>query len=105
LATELGEPFLFILGALAAWRLTALLAYERGPAGIFDLFRRSMVRMKLGRLVGCFHCLGIWVTAGVTLILFGLELTTILIWLAMAGAISIVERWLVGGEMTEKSND
>ena len=99
--TQLGEPFLFILGALAAWRLTALLAYERGPGGIFDLFRRMMVRMRLGRLVGCFHCLGIWVTAAVALVIFGFEVATILIWVAMAGAVSIVERWLVGPEMTE----
>lgn len=103
MAQQLSEPFLFILGTLAAWRLTALLAYERGPAGIFDLFRRTMVRMRLGRLVGCFHCLGVWVTAAVALILYGFEWSTALIWLAMAGAISIVERWLVGPEMTEDS--
>lgn len=102
---QFGEPFLFLLGALVTWRMTALLAYERGPFGVFDVFRRFMARIGLGRLVGCFHCLGLWVAAGMALIIYRLEASTILFWLALAGAVSISERWLSGAAMTGGVDD
>lgn len=102
---QFGAPFLFLLGALVTWRVTAFLAYERGPFGVMVVFRRYMARIGLGRLVGCFHCLGVWVAAGMALIVYRLEPSTILLWLALAGAASIGERWLSGAAMTGGVDD
>jgi hypothetical protein len=93
---QLHEPFLFGLSVLATWRLTALVAYESGPFRSLEALRRLLVTIRLGRLVGCFHCLGFWIAAVVALILYRWEPSLVLIWLALAGAVSIIERWLGG---------
>lgn len=97
------EPLLFVLSALAAWRLTALLAYESGPFRIVDRLRVGLVALRLERLVGCFHCLGVWVAAAVVLVVYDLTRWTLLLWAAVAGVVSIVERWL--GETTDGVGD
>ena len=94
------EPLLFILTGLAVWRVTALLAYESGPFRIFDRLRRGMVDVRLGSLVGCFHCLGFWIAGAGVLIVYEVSWWSILLWLAVAGVVSIVERWL-GGTMSQ----
>ena len=92
------EPLLFALSALAAWRVTALIAYESGPFHVFDRVRRLLVTLRLTQLVGCFHCLALWISALVVLAVYELTWWSVLLWLAVAGAASIVERWL-GGSM------
>lgn len=93
------EPLLFALSALAAWRVTALIAYESGPFRVLDRLRRLLVTLRLAGLVGCFHCLALWVTAAVVLAVYEVTLWSVLLWLAVTGAVSIVERWL-GGTMS-----
>ncbi len=95
--SQVGEPLLFVVVALATWRVTALVAYEHGPFGVLGLLRRLMVRLRLGRLATCFHCLGFWVAGLAALVVYGAETSTLLFWLAVAGSVSIVERWLGGG--------
>jgi hypothetical protein len=93
---QLHEPFLFGLSVLATWRITALVAYESGPFRSLEALRRLMVSVRLGRLVSCFHCLGLWIAALVVLTVYRWEPSAILLWLALAGAVSIIERWLGG---------
>lgn len=88
------EPLLFVLSALAVWRTTALVAYESGPFRIVDRLRGRMVALRLERLVGCFHCLAVWIAAAVVLVVYDLTWWSLLLWPAVAGAVSIVERWL-----------
>jgi hypothetical protein len=95
------EPLLFVLTGLAVWRVTALAAYESGPFHILDRLRRGMVSVRLGRLVGCFHCLGFWIAGAGVLIVYEVSWWSLLLWLAVAGVTSIVERWL-GGTMSEE---
>lgn len=94
MGNQLDEPFLFVLSVLAAWRITALVAYESGPFRSLEELRRLLVSIRLGGLVSCFHCLGIWVAALVVLVVYSWEPLTILLWLAVAGALSIIERAL-----------
>jgi hypothetical protein len=89
---------------LAAWRLTALIAYESGPFHVFAHVRRLLVRIRLAQLVTCFHCLALWMTAAVVLAVYELTPWTVLLWVAAAGAVSIIERWL-GGAMTTGMDD
>jgi hypothetical protein len=96
---QLDEPLLFVVSALATWRITALVAYESGPFRSLEALRRLLVVIRLGRLVGCFHCLGFWLAALVALIVYRWEPPAILLWLGLAGAVSIIERWLGGTTM------
>ena len=98
------EPLLFVVTGLAVWRVTALVAYESGPFQILDRLRRGMVALRLGRLIGCFHCLGLWIAGAAVLIVYELSWWSVLLWLAVAGAVSIIERWL-GGTMFEEGVD
>jgi len=93
---QLDEPLLFVVSVLATWRITALVAYESGPFRSLEALRRFLVVIRLGRLVSCFHCLGVWLAAVVALLVFRWEPSVILLWLALAGAVSIIERWLGG---------
>lgn len=105
MARQSDEPLVFLLSVLATWRITALVAYESGPFRIFERLRRMLVVIRLGRLVGCFHCLGLWIAAGVVLIVYRWEPFVVLVWLALAGAVSIIERWLGGTNWRGGSED
>jgi hypothetical protein len=102
---QLYEPLPFLLSVLATWRITALVAYESGPFRSLEALRRLLVVIRLGRLVSCFHCLGLWIAALVTLIVYRWEPSAILLWLAVAGAVSIIERWLGGTTLSEGAED
>ena len=54
---------------LATWRLTALLTYEDGPAGIFHIARA--VSGHLGGPLDCFWCASVWVAAFVAFLAGG----------------------------------
>jgi len=83
---------------LAAWRLTALIAYEAGPFDVLSRLRVALARVRLQGLATCFHCLGFWISAAVVLLVYKIEVRSLLLILAVAGAVSISER-LVGGEV------
>jgi hypothetical protein len=89
---------------LAAWRLTALFAYEAGPFDVFSRLRVGLARIGLQGLATCFHCLGFWISAAVVLIVYKIELRSLLLILAVAGAVSISER-LVGGDMPARKGE
>ena len=88
---------------LATWRLTSLVARERGPA---DVFLR--LRMRLGfehddageptgipdrwLILGCVWCLSLWV-AGAVYCLWLLEARAVMV-LAAAAVAVMVERWV-----------
>lgn len=94
MGNQLDEPLVFVLTVLATWRITALVAYESGPFRSLEALRRVLVQLRLGRLVGCFHCLGLWIAAIVVIVVYEWEPMTVLMWLAVAGAVSVIERWL-----------
>jgi len=83
-----------VLCWLAAWRVTAMVHYEAGPFDLFSWIRLALTKAGLQRLVTCFHCTGVWVSAILVLILFELHPRSIILILAIAGAVSITERVL-----------
>lgn len=97
----------FVLSWLAVWRSTALLCYEAGPFDLLTNLRRLLVQIGLGRLVTCFHCMALWLSAVAVGLVFEIRPQSVLIVLAVAGAASITERWLGGvpPHATEDSND
>jgi hypothetical protein len=71
-----------------------MICYERGPWEAFVYLRRALVSVGLSRLVSCFHCTALWLSAFVVAIVFKLNWESALAWLAVAGAVSVIERAL-----------
>jgi len=60
--------------------------------------RVALARVGLHRVGTCFHCLAVWVSAALVLLVYEIELRSLVLILAIAGAASITER-LVGGTL------
>jgi hypothetical protein len=93
-----------LLTVLAVWRLTALIAYESGPFGMFTGLRRLLVKTGLGNLAACFYCLSVWMSL-LALLVFPLSPATPLVVLGVAGAVAIIERALSGDRSTGGTQD
>ena len=81
-----------LLAALAAWRLTHLLAYEDGPAGVIATVRNVLRRRGWGAGLDCFHCVSLWVAAPLSLWVAARPLDALMVWLALSGAACLGER-------------
>ena len=55
--------YLLILGILSVWRITRFLSAEDGPWDISFRIRRWAGHGFWGKLLDCFHCLSIWISA------------------------------------------
>ena len=74
-----------------------LFCYEAGPFDVLAWIRVGLVRVGLHRLIRCFHCMALWVSAAVVLIVYQLHPGSILLVLGVAGAVSLSERFLGTG--------
>jgi hypothetical protein len=75
-----------ILGALATWRVTHLLAAEDGPADAVVRLRLRAGNGPLGELMDCFYCLSMWVSMPLAFVVAERRRDVPLIWLARSGA-------------------
>jgi hypothetical protein len=91
----------FTTAALAAWRVTHLLAYEDGPAGVVAGVRSRLGEGSLGQLADCFDCLSIWVAAGLVPFATRRRRQMLASWLGLSGAACLLERALGGGPPIE----
>jgi hypothetical protein len=57
------KTYQMILAALCVWRLTHLLQAEDGPWDVVVRLRRAMGDGFMGRLLDCFYCLSLWISA------------------------------------------
>ena len=100
------EPLRVLLAVFAVYRLSALLAFDDGPADVFLRIRGAAGAYQygedgrparaVGRLVSCPHCLGVWfavLCAALVVWRTGVGDSALLI-LGLAGAAS----WLQGRE-------
>ena len=81
-----------VLGVLATWRLTHLLAREDGPADLIARARAALGNGLWGRMFDCFNCLSLWVAAPIALWVTTKPLDAVLVWLAVSGAACLCER-------------
>jgi hypothetical protein len=58
-----------VLGILTVWRITHLLQAEDGPWDIVVRLRRAAGQGFWGKLMDCFDCLSLWVSAPCALML------------------------------------
>src|SRR5262245_25151421 len=84
----------FVLTTLAGWRLAQLLRYDEGPFGLMVIIRRALYQSRLGAVVDCFHCAAVWIAVGLGVAVFEPDRRLILLVVALAGAISVIERHL-----------
>jgi hypothetical protein len=82
----------FVLGALATWRLTHLIAYEDGPWDVIAKLRKMAGPGVLGKLMDCFYCLSLWVSAVVTVAIATSVKDGFLMWLGLSGAACLLDR-------------
>jgi hypothetical protein len=81
-----------VLGALAVWRGTHLLHAEAGPGRVFARLRARAGHGPVGRTLGCFYCLSMWVAVPAALAMGSTGLEVLLLWLGMSAAASLLER-------------
>jgi len=90
------EALRFALAALAAWRVTHLLAYEDGPADAVAALRSRLGDGILGELADCFDCLSIWVAAAFVPFVATGRRQAVVRWLALSGTACLLERAVSG---------
>lgn len=81
-----------IVGILAVWRVTHLVAAEAGPGDLLARFRRLLGNTFWGRLVACFYCLSLWVAAPFAVLLAEGSRELVLSWLAFSAGAILLER-------------
>jgi Protein of unknown function (DUF1360) len=82
----------FVVAALAAWRLTHLIAKEDGPADVIVRVRARLGDGIAGQLLDCFYCLSLWVAAPMALMVCRDPLEWLVTWIALSGAACLFER-------------
>ena len=82
----------WLLAALAAWRLTHLLAEEDGPGNAVVRLRAWLGDSAAGRAMDCFYCLSLWVAAPFALLIARDVGGFLLAWLGTSGAACLLER-------------
>jgi len=87
------NPWLrFVLGLLATWRVTHLLANEDGPADVIVRVRVWLGERWIGKLMDCFTCLSLWIAAPLALFVSRRPVEWFFSWLALSGAACLLER-------------
>lgn len=89
--------FIFLISALATYRLSLMLSSEEGPLAIFARMRRKVPpKTNPGRGIRCFFCWTVWIAAMVTLYVLWLGIITKEIspvyWFAISGASILVHQ-------------
>lgn len=81
-----------VLGALATWRLSHLVAEEDGPADLVVRLRRRAGESGFGAAMDCLYCLSLWIAVPVAALVRPRRRDAALTWLALAGAACVLER-------------
>ena len=80
----------FLLGTLAVWRLSHLLAQEDGPFDVVFRLRKKVGQGFFGTLLDCFLCLSLWIALPFAFLSADTWIDRIVAWLALSGGASIL---------------
>jgi hypothetical protein len=81
-----------VIGVLGVWRVTHLFWGEDGPFDVFVRIRRLFGNSVFGQMLDCFYCLSLWVAMPFAWILAPTWRERALLWLALSGGASLLER-------------
>ncbi len=86
------QIYWFVIGILCVWRVTHLLQAEDGPWNIVVFLRRTAGMGFYGKLLDCFYCLSIWVSAPLAFYLGGNLKEQLLLWPSLSAGAIFCER-------------
>jgi len=92
----MNDLYRLLLGVLCTWRVTHLFQAEDGPWDAIVRIRRAVGDGVLGRLLDCFYCLSLWVSAPLAWVIGKQVIERMLLWLAFSGGAILLERWTAG---------
>lgn len=81
-----------ILGVLAVWRISYLLASESGPWNAMELVRHQLGNGFLRELLSCLYCVSVWVALPFAFLLGESWKQRLMLWPALSAGAIIVER-------------
>jgi len=81
-----------VLGTLAVWRITHLLANEDGPWDLILRLRKAVGSGFWGQMMDCFNCLSLWVALPFAAAIAEDWREGFLLWLSLSGAAILIER-------------
>jgi len=82
----------FVVSTLATWRVAHLLTYEDGPGDVFVRLRAKLGAGFFGRLVDCFQCNSLWVSAAFALAVSRGAAEWVIAWLGLSGGACLLQR-------------
>jgi hypothetical protein len=80
----------FVAASLATWRIARFIVAEEGPWNIGGRARAVAERIGLGTLTRCMHCVSVWASLAIALLVFPFDKRMIVLWLGIAGAASLL---------------
>jgi hypothetical protein len=83
---------LFVLCALATWRLTHLVVEEDGPFDLIVRVRAWLGDSQGGRAMDCFYCSSLWLAAPLALLVSSDAEDWAVSWLALSGAACLLQQ-------------
>lgn len=86
------DIYRLILGILCVWRFTHLFYGEDGPWNVMVRVRKSVGNGFWGKLLDCFYCLSLWISAPFAYVLGQTATEQILLWPALSAGAIIIER-------------
>lgn len=86
------EFYRLVVGILGVWRITHLLQAEDGPWDIMVRFRQAVGNGFAGKLLDCFACSSLWVSAPFAFFLTRQCRQRFLLWLALSAGAILLER-------------
>ena len=88
----MNDLYRLMLGVLCTWRVTHLFQAEDGPWDAIVHIRRAAGDGVFGRLLDCFYCLSLWVSAPLAWVMGRRMIERVLLWLAFSGGAILLER-------------
>jgi hypothetical protein len=84
----------FLLGLLSVWRITHLLSSEDGPWEVVVWIRRKSGLGFWGKLLDCFYCLSLWISAPFAFMIGSSFRERFCLWLAFSAGAILLQRYV-----------
>ena len=94
-----------MIAILAVWRLTSFICFDAGPFSIMTKTRILLYKLKLGKLIDCFHCAAVWVSIVITLCVYSFSAAIVFLVFAIAGGASIIEKLFFYERNSKRTNE
>lgn len=84
--------YFLVLGILAVWRVTHFFQAEDGPWDVAVHLRKRVGNGFWGKLLDCFYCLSVWISAPFGWWLGETLAERVLLWLSFSGGAILLEK-------------